>query len=86
MTNPHNYKLKQELIFNAGSLTEIAGLYVAYRLGSDKLNLGLSILLIVVVVNNILARGWLWLYHNGGKYGNEHGSSDTGGSPPTDSG
>ena len=59
--NLHNRNLLRELVLNVGSLTEILGLYIAYCLGQDKLIMGLSLLLLCVVVNNLTSRGWLKL-------------------------
>ncbi len=54
----------RELVLNVGTLTEILGLYVAYLLGADRWELGLSVLVVCVIINNILSRGWLWLIKN----------------------
>jgi hypothetical protein len=56
-----NYELVREIVMNIGSLTEILALYIAYSLGADRWELGLSLLLVCVIVNNLLSRGWLWL-------------------------
>jgi hypothetical protein len=54
----------RELTLNVGTLTEILSLYVAYLLGADKWELGLFVLLVCVVINNALSRGWLYLIKN----------------------
>ena len=57
----NKYVLIRELVFNIGTITSILGLYVAYLLGADRWNLGLSILFFCVIVDNLLSRGYLWM-------------------------
>jgi Na+/melibiose symporter-like transporter len=57
-------KLIRELVFNLGSIMEIVALYIAYLLGQDNMALGIFILAISLVINNMLSRGWLWLIKN----------------------
>ena len=57
----NKYTLMRELVFNVGTITSVLGLYVAYLLGADRWNLGLSILFFCVIVDNLLCRGYLWL-------------------------
>ena len=59
-----NYSIMRELVVNLGTLTEILALYVAYLLGADKWLQGVSLLLICIMLNNLLSRGWLWLIKN----------------------
>ena len=56
-----NKSLVRELVMNVGTLTEILSLYAAFSLGADKWELGLSVLVVCILVNNALSRGWLFL-------------------------
>ncbi len=60
----NKHSLIRELVMNIGTLTEVLALYVAYLLGADRWELGVSVLLVCVLVNNLLSRGWLWLIKN----------------------
>jgi len=63
-TSLPRYAVIREIVFNLGSVVEIVGLYVAFLLGAERYQLGISLLAICVIVNNVLSRGWLWLIKN----------------------